>query len=75
MPRSSAKDKVSRTKVAIKRISPMSANEVVAKQALREIRLMRHLGRHSNVRVRVHDAAAAYGPGADVSCCCIGCRW
>ena len=46
---SSAKNKANKTKVAIKRILPMSANEVVAKQALREIRLIRHLGRHSNV--------------------------
>lgn len=31
----------------------MAANEVIAKQALREVRLLRHLGRHSNVCTRV----------------------
>jgi mitogen-activated protein kinase 6 len=36
-------------KVAIKRVSPMARTIVDAKHTLREIRLMRLLGRHRNV--------------------------
>ena len=44
-----AKNKELNTKVAIKKITPMCSSVVDGKHTLREIRLMRHLGRHPNV--------------------------
>ena len=44
-----AKNKETGTKVAIKKITPMCATAVDGKHTLREIRLMRHLGRHPNI--------------------------
>ena len=35
--------------MAIKKITPMSASVIDAKHTLREIRLLRYLGRHENV--------------------------
>jgi serine/threonine protein kinase len=35
--------------VAIKKISPMAKHTVDAKHVLREIRLMRHMGKHDNI--------------------------
>lgn len=48
-PFSSARNKETGAKVAIKKICPMSASDADAKHTLREIRLMRYLGRHENV--------------------------
>lgn len=36
-------------KVAIKKISPAAKNAIDAKHALREIILMRHMGKHVNI--------------------------
>jgi serine/threonine protein kinase len=44
-----AKNRESGAKVAIKKITPMCATAVDGKHTLREIRLMRHLGRHPNI--------------------------
>jgi serine/threonine protein kinase len=46
---SSALDKASNTKIAIKKITPMATSESDAKHTLREIRLMRYLGVHRNI--------------------------
>ena len=44
-----AKNKETGAKVAIKKITPMCSTSVDGKHTLREIRLMRHLGRHPNI--------------------------
>ena len=44
-----AKNKETGSKVAIKKITPMCGTAVDGKHTLREIRLMRHLGRHPNI--------------------------
>jgi serine/threonine protein kinase len=44
-----AKNKDTGAKVAIKKITPMCSTSVDGKHTLREIRLMRHLGRHPNI--------------------------
>lgn len=44
-----AKNKDTGAKVAIKKITPMCSTAVDGKHTLREIRLMRHLGRHPNI--------------------------
>ena len=44
-----AKRRRDNKKVAIKRVSPMAQTDVDARHTLREIRLMRFLGRHENV--------------------------
>lgn len=46
-----AMDTVRRENVAIKRIRPFANDEWDARHTLREIRLMKLLGRHPNVRV------------------------
>lgn len=57
-----AREKGTRRKVAIKKISPVAKSSIDAKHVLREIRLMRHLGRHRNVR------AAPQAAGAGAAC-------
>ena len=49
----SAKDSSTNQKVAIKKIKPMAEDEWDATHTLREIRLMRCLGAHENVRAIV----------------------
>ena len=44
-----ARDAGLRRQVAIKKVTPVSSHSVDAKHALREIRLMRHLGVHANI--------------------------
>ena len=46
---SAAKDTLTKTNVAIKKITPMAGDEWDAKHTLREIRLMRYFGEHPNV--------------------------
>jgi len=45
----SANDTANNRKVAIKKITPMAKDIVDAKHVLREIRLMRHMGKHENI--------------------------
>jgi hypothetical protein len=45
----SANDITIHTKVAIKKITPMAKDLLDAKHVLREIRLMRHMGKHENI--------------------------
>ena len=45
----SALDTSNSTTVAIKKITPISKHSIDAKHVLREIRLMRHMGRHENI--------------------------
>jgi hypothetical protein len=45
----SANDHTNNTKVAIKKITPMAKDLLDAKHVLREIRLMRHMGKHENI--------------------------
>ena len=45
----SALDSVSGKKIAIKKITPMAKHITDAKHVLREIRLMRHMGKHENI--------------------------
>jgi serine/threonine protein kinase len=45
----SALDLTTGSKVAIKKITPMAKDILDAKHVLREIRLMRHMGKHENV--------------------------
>lgn len=45
----SALDSTSGSKVAIKKITPMAEHSMDAVHVLREIRLMRHMGRHENI--------------------------
>ena len=45
----SARDDLFDKKVAIKKITPMCKHTIDAKHVLREIRLMRHMGKHENI--------------------------
>ena len=45
----SALDDASMQRVAIKKISPMAKHTIDAKHILREIRIMRYMGRHENI--------------------------
>ena len=45
----SALDSTTGKRIAIKKITPMAKHIVDAKHVLREIRLMRHMGKHENV--------------------------
>ncbi|CAM9221533.1 unnamed protein product, partial [Ectocarpus fasciculatus] len=44
-----ARDAVKNMPVAIKKITPMAKTVVDAKHVLREVRIMRHMGRHENI--------------------------
>lgn len=44
-----AKDRADKVKVAIKKVAPMAKTSLDAKHILREIRLMRYLGKHPNI--------------------------
>ena len=55
-----ARNKTTGQRLAIKRITPMASDEWDATHTLREIRLMRHLGKHA-----CH--AAAFAAGALIS--------
>lgn len=48
--RSACRNRLTGEKVAIKKVCPMAKTALDAKHTLREILLMRHLGRHPNVR-------------------------
>lgn len=45
----SALDQVTNMRVAIKKITPMAKHTVDAKHILREVRIMRYMGRHENI--------------------------
>lgn len=45
----SALDSTSGKRIAIKKITPMAKHIMDAKHVLREVRLMRHMGKHENV--------------------------
>jgi len=57
-----AKNRESGAKVAIKRISPMCATPIDGKHTLREIRLMRWLGKHANI-ISLKDLIVHAEPG------------
>jgi serine/threonine protein kinase len=73
---SAARNKETGSKVAIKKICPMSASDIDAKHTLREIRLMRYLGRHENVvELVICGCCTLPEPEGIVVFTVPGCRW